>query len=703
MALSGRPENAARRMVQARRARVLRIVALAMFAAAPAWGDASSPTPASDQGTDANPPNELSVIGAPAETKAEATDAEQPPYEDQYLFEGELPVYDDGSTTDNEPFGQRLFVAELAYYRNDDDLLGDEVEQGGRALWRRETLHWGIIDAELQFSEIDSDYLDRSASGTDLLFTFRQSAMPVSDNLTLDNTVGHHRTRISSLLHSGFRYRLPSSPILGTSSTLVGTDSSFRFTTGKTGTYRGVALPHFEETGGNLTTLAYETRLNEDVDVGGEVAVVDGESDVRDHTSLLLAGRYTLPEGAQEHAARLLADDDGNLGVWTDSYQELRAGPTVRYGGFYFAPDLAWTDEPISSDQMGLYLRGDIDSYRYTLSGGYDYLETGLGSDGVGSSNAHSTFFTSNLRASRDLGLGLNGNLAFRQFSGGLINDDQVGWRVNSFVSLMTNRGQARLEVFNAELNSDIQSNERSQRGFWTSFDWRLPQDLRLTNEVRVEWNEDLRGDTRRDEFSTLMRYDPSDNISLSLNGSLYRTEGDTFSADNGYSFNADARWAFLRNWFASLSVNYNAATYDIDDAGLLIRNRTSDSNSIWLNFGYAKKSGRPHQTFGRTNGRAGTGRISGQVFFDENRDSIRQPTERAAAGVVVLLDGRYETRTDAQGRFSFVPVPTGRHEIRLLTEDVPLPWGLDDERARPVEIGFRRESRLDFPLQRIN
>ena len=46
---------------------------------------------------------------------------------------------------------------------------------------------------------------------------------------------------------------------------------------------------------------------------------------------------------------------------------------------------------------------------------------------------------------------------------------------------------------------------------------------------------------------------------------------------------------------------------------------------------------------------------------------------------------------------------PTGRHEIRLLTEDVPLPWGLDDERARPVEIGFRRESRLDFTLQRIN
>jgi hypothetical protein len=144
-------------------------------------------------------------------------------------------------------------------------------------------------------------------------------------------------------------------------------------------------------------------------------------------------------------------------------------------------------------------------------------------------------------------------------------------------------------------------------------------------------------------------------------------------------------------------------ATYDIDDAGLLIRDKTSGSNSIWLNFSYARSSGRPYQTFGRNNGKAGKGRISGQVFFDENGDSLRQPSERAASGITVLLDGRYETRTNAQGRFSFDPVPTGRHEIRVLTEDAPLPWGLEDERARPVETGFRGDSAVDFALQRMN
>lgn len=700
MPLSGCPNIPDQRVTVLRCIGVVVAVVCAVLIAGTAWGDAGGqPVVANDA-----QPTDVSAVSLNA--PAVAADVPQPEpegYTDQYLFAGEVAVYDDGEGRDNEPFGQRLFATELIYYRSDDDLLGDEIEQGGRALWRRETLHWGVIDAEIQFSDIDSDYFNRDGNGTDTLFTVRQSAMPVSDILTLNNTFGHHRTGISSLLHSGYRYRLPSSPILGSSTELSGIASSLRFTTGKTGVYRGVSLPHFEETGGRLTTLAYETQAGEDFEFGSEVAYVENDTNVRDHTSLLLAGRYLEPDGSQEHAARLLADDDGNLGLWTDSYQELRSGRSVRYGGFYFAPDLSWTDEPIATDQMGLYLRGDMNSYRYSLSGGYDYAETGLGSDGLASSKSHSTFFTSNLRASRHVGLGLNANLAFRQFSGGIIEDDQVAWRVNTFASLVTNLGQARLELFNAELDSDINFNRRSQHGFWSSFDWRLPQNLRLTNEVRVEWDDDIRGNTRRDEISTLMRYDLLDNVSLGLNGSIYRTEGDSFNADEGYSFNADARWTFLRNWYASLSANYNTATYDIDSAGLLIRSQTAGSNSLWLSFGYSKASGRPHQTFGRANGLAGTGRISGQVFMDENRDSIRQPTERAAAGVTVLLDGRFEARTDAQGRYSFAPVPTGRHEVRVLTEDVPLPWGLEDERARPVEIGFRREAYMAFPLRRIN
>jgi hypothetical protein len=86
-------------------------------------------------------------------------------------------------------------------------------------------------------------------------------------------------------------------------------------------------------------------------------------------------------------------------------------------------------------------------------------------------------------------------------------------------------------------------------------------------------------------------------------------------------------------------------------------------------------------------------------VFYDENRDSIRQPSEQVAPGATLVLDGRYETRTDEQGRYSFAPVPAGAHEVTLLTEELPLPWGLDDERPQPITVWVRQTAMLDFPL----
>jgi hypothetical protein len=89
-------------------------------------------------------------------------------------------------------------------------------------------------------------------------------------------------------------------------------------------------------------------------------------------------------------------------------------------------------------------------------------------------------------------------------------------------------------------------------------------------------------------------------------------------------------------------------------------------------------------------------------VFFDENGDSVRQARERAAVGATVVLDGRYQARTDEQGRYSFAPVPTGEHEVTVLTEELPLPWSLDDERPRPIVVRFRQTAEVSFPLVAI-
>ena len=73
----------------------------------------------------------------------------------------------------------------------------------------------------------------------------------------------------------------------------------------------------------------------------------------------------------------------------------------------------------------------------------------------------------------------------------------------------------------------------------------------------------------------------------------------------------------------------------------------------------------------------------------------------RAASGVILMLDSRYEARTDSRGRFSYNPIPSGQHFVRLLVENLLLPWWLDDEMPRSVSVGIQQNQELNFPLIR--
>ena len=162
-------------------------------------------------------------------------------------------------------------------------------------------------------------------------------------------------------------------------------------------------------------------------------------------------------------------------------------------------------------------------------------------------------------------------------------------------------------------------------------------------------------------------------------------------------------RWSFLPNWYASLIWIRNETEFDTAflPPGTNPTEEVTGS-TVWLTLGYAKSSGQPFQTLGISNGGVGSGRVEGEVFFDENNDFVRQPSERPAAGVIVLLDGRYEARTDSRGRYTFEPVYTGPHQVSVAVSELPLPWGLHDETPRIVNVGVRRPGEADFGLRRF-
>ncbi|MGW8369137.1 MAG: hypothetical protein ACWGPN_10715, partial [Gammaproteobacteria bacterium] len=312
--------------------------------------------------------------------------------------------------------------------------------------------------------------------------------------------------------------------------------------------------------------------------------------------------------------------------------------------------------------------------------------------------------FSSTLSIRNALILGTTASFSDRHFSG-VTRDAQTLTRINAFTTIGKRIGSIRIDLLLDDLDSRIPENERKRNAVAGSFSWRMPERIDVTTELRFEREQNTRrGTTHRTELSTLFRYSVLDNVSVSLNAGLFDTRGRQYSQGSGLSLTADARWRFLPRWEGSASISRNRAKIDWDFDPYASLDSDMGTSMIWLTVRHWQSAGRPLNALGhREQGQVGSGVISGQVFFDENRDTVRQPHEQAAVGVVVLLDGRYEARTDALGYYSFEPVPTGTHDVVVLTEQLPLPWGLEDESPRQIEVGFRQNATVDFPLRDFN
>jgi hypothetical protein len=237
------------------------------------------------------------------------------PYVDQYLVESNQ-ADDWYAEETTRRAGRRLIGAQFVYYQNSNDVVGDSTELGLRTTMRQETRNFGDLDAEFIFSDIDSNYILRQRSNSEVMFTLRQTGVPIADHWTMNNILGYQRTAISPVLNGGFRVRLPTSPLLGLSGQLINSNKDFFWFTGKTGYYEGTAMRQFRKDGGNLFGGAYQQEVMPMVWFAGEVVNFSGNDLVRKHSSLLAAGQYARPDQSMQYDFHLLADNDSNLGLW---------------------------------------------------------------------------------------------------------------------------------------------------------------------------------------------------------------------------------------------------------------------------------------------------------------------------------------------------------------------------------------------------
>ena len=625
-------------------------------------------------------------------------------YQDVYLLDGGLLPDEAYSDEDENLVGRRYFSTELVVYKNETSSFGDEMEQGARLRWRRETMRLGLLEADLVVSDIDRRFTIDQRDSAQAMVTVRQSFLPISDTWLMNNTIGHHRTLTSDHLDGGYRVNLPSSPLLGVTSDVSDTTRSAQLFVGRTGQVVGVALNQFEEDGGTLFGGSFKRQITPQFSAFGKAVSFSGNEFIREHTSLLTAAGINNAALTSFLDLSLLADDDSNFGAWADAEHIFNNNTRMRFGLFMLDENLAWMDKPIANDEFGAYVRADMQTDSYNLALGYDYIKTGIGSSLLSSSEIHNAYFNSNFRLTRNLSLGTSGTVGSRSRDDGL-GDEDLTWYLNNYAYYRSPFGTSRLEYFFGETDRGLDADLRRTLGFLISHDWRMPQSMRLSTEVRVEEEEAAMFTTLEREASVNFRLNLSDELSWGLNASYFSNTSDQVESYDGVSANADFLWTFAPNWFASLIVSRNAAQFDpatnLPPPTPMVDNDTS-GNTFWLTIGYGKASGQPIRAIGGGDG-IGTARIQGEVFYDENGDYIRQPNEAPVVGAVVLLDGRYETRTDSLGRYLFEPVRAGSHYVALAVSELPLPWGLRDETPQMIDVGLRRYGEVNFAVVRLD
>jgi hypothetical protein len=134
----------------------------------------------------------------------------------------------------------------------------------------------------------------------------------------------------------------------------------------------------------------------------------------------------------------------------------------------------------------------------------------------------------------------------------------------------------------------------------------------------------------------------------------------------------------------------------------VVIANPAFSQHGVFLTVRYQKAAGSHFAPLGGRPG-DGSGRLTGTVFLDGNDNGRFDAGEAVAANVLVVLDGRYSTRTDSAGRFDFPAVASGTHVLTAVPDNLPLPWTIAGDGRVQVEVRTRDHTDVSIAARRID
>jgi hypothetical protein len=605
-----------------------------------------------------------------------------------------------------------------------DDEVDSDAAQSGQSIGRR-TISLGhtqaireraegtsrdsAIDLRLSYEtqdhgdfRLDAQWIRFTPGPLDLLpqrrgfnATLYHSQFPLPAGLTADSALGVVRSLQPLWLSSSYRVVLPSTLLSGFVTRIGGDQGELRLAVGEPGRLAGVGILDFERTSGRFATVSGSRAFGSGWQLGGALLRLTDNDVVPDHTAATFAVDYA-PSSALRGKTQLLSNAGGTRGYWSDwevNHQRWRH----RAGAYHLDPDLLYGDSQPQNDVRGAYWRTELRQGFNTYVVGAETSHTNIRNDPARSGTASDGVYGSvALRIDRNTSVGAG--LSYREDrprqGSGEARDVVIA---SAFGSRQSELGFSRLDGSINRTQSRDGTHERI-----TTF--QLSHDFPRWNQISASVSlsatrEDLTdGRINRKVGGLSLRGPLLANMVWDATLSWVDVTGEGQS-ERGYNANVGVDWPISANWAANLSWQRNQVRPGVDNP----LNPFRRENTVLLSVRYDHAVGVPYPRLSGPGGRLGTGTLAGFVFYDENGDGVRQPSERGAENILLVLDGRFTATSNREGFYNFGSVTLGTHSVAVQLEKVPLPWGLADESPRQIVVRLREESRIDIGLTRIS
>jgi SdrD B-like domain len=582
------------------------------------------------------------------------------------------------------------------------------------AQWETATYGDWSANGAVRIGGSDERFLGSSANN--LSFALHQRGMPFDGGWQADNALGDLNLPLVGLERAQPRFMLSSGTMLGATTEWRGPDGlQFVAGGGEPGVLNGIKVPVFDTLGGSTAALGAQWSPSPQWTLGGEYAGArDANLYYQPPGDSVLPPEIGIPrissntgivsaawQEGRTHAQFNFIDGtlDGNnnaLGAWTDA--SVTRGPyTQSFGAFYIEPNLAWGNQLILSNAEGGYYRLDYQTRRWSANFGIDEV---LPVSGLGVS---STFLNGNARyqVDRDTGIGAVSNL--------LLSHDgssETAWSLEGYLDQANPWGTGRVQLGYAT------STEANNLSATVQQSWTLRTGLRLATSVAVDSGHSAPTAGLPAQDTTLVRlaaYGGGDlTARLSIDGNVQwatavqgRAAPST-SADVSLVCQVARAWQLLFTYYENRIGSWTPLSVTSPLTPPVPTPQASQGQQgIFLTLRWQQSRGGHFMPLGGAPG-AGSGRLTGVVYLDANENGRYDAGEAGAPNVTVILDGRFSTRTDANGRFDFPAIVAGHHVLTVQPDNLPLPWTLVNQGRTEVDVTTRDRIDVNIPAMRL-